>query len=141
MNIRIITLLYFFVFWVIIAGCSQKTAEIEQESIERRAPPQQLSIAEQKKEAFDILTEILQLSDGPEREKNLPEIKSLYREIIDKYPDLGLAQESYLRLVIEAKKENTSAGDAEAERLYREFLQKYQGSGMQPLIESELKKN
>ena len=123
-----------------MGGCAQKTTEVEQKSIERRAPLQQMTIEEQQKEAFGIFTKILLLSDSPERDKNLPEIKFLYREIIEKYPDIGLAQESYLRLVMEAKKENTTAGDAEAEGLYREYLQKYPDSRMQPIIESELKK-
>ncbi len=140
MNKRIVLLVSIIVFGGLMCGCAQKTAEVEQKSIERRAPLTQMSIEEQKKEAFGIFTKILLLSDSPERDKNLPEIKSLYREIIEKYPDIGLAQESYLRLVMEARKENTAAGDAEAERLYQEFLQKYPDSRMQPIIESELKK-
>ncbi len=140
MKMRIITLLCFFVFWGIITGCAQKQAEVGQESIKSSEPVQVLSLEEQRKQAYDILKEILLLSDSPERVKKLPEIKALYREIIDKYPDLGLAQESYMRLVILAKEENTPAGDAEAESVYHEFLQKYPDSRLQRIIENELKK-
>ena len=138
MKMRIISLLCFFVFWGMMAGCAQKTAEVKQNSIESREPVRVLSIEEQKKEAFVILNEILLLSNGPDREINRPEIKSLYREIIDRYPDLGLAQEGYMRLIILAKEENTPEGDAEAESLYREFLQQYPDSQLQRIIENEL---
>ena len=140
MKMRIISLLCFFVCWVMIAGCAQKPSEVGQESIKSSEPVQVLSIEEQRKQAYDILKEILLLSDSPERKAKLPEIKALYREIIDKYPDLGLAQESYMRLVLLAKEENTQAGDAEAESIYNEFLQKYPDSRLQRIIENELKK-
>ena len=140
MKMRIISLLCFFIFWGIMTGCALKSAEVGQESIKSSEPVRVLSIEEQRKQAYDILKEILLLSDSPERVKKLPEIKALYLEIIDKYPDLGLAQESYMRLVILAKEENTPAGDAEAESVYHEFLQKYPDSRLQRIIENELKK-
>ena len=102
-------------------------------------PVQKLNADEQKKPAFEILKEILSLSESPDRENNLPRIKALYRKIVEAYPDLVLAQESYMRLVILAKEENTPAGDAEAEQIYQEFLQKYPGSRMQRVIENELR--
>ena len=140
MKIRIILLLIF-VFFCGITNCyAQKIAEAEQAGITSPEPARKMSIAEQKKEAYDILKEILLLSDSPEREKKLPEIKVLYRKIINKYPDLGLAQESYMRLVILAREENTPEGDAEAEKLYEKFMQKYPGSRLQRIIENELKK-
>ena len=133
-------LLCFIFFWGITTCYTQKTAEAEQASITSPGPARKMSIEEQKKEAYDILKEILLLSESPEREKKLPEIKVLYRKIINKYPDLGLAQESYMRLVILAREENTPDGDAEAESLYEEFMRKYPGSRLQRIIENELKK-
>ena len=90
-----------------------------------------------KEQAYEIFKEILELSDSQNRQKNLPQIKGLYREIIDKYPGIGLAQESYLRLIILAKEENTAKGDAEAERLYQEFLGKYPDSNLRRILETE----
>lgn len=129
---------YLFVVLGIMAGCAQKTADLEQESAMGGEPVRGLSIEEQNKAAYDILKQILVLSDSPERQQKLPEIKALYREIIVNYPDIGLAQESYMRLVIMAKEEKTPEGDAEAERVYQEFLQKYPDSRLQRIIESEL---
>lgn len=131
----------FVVCGVIIAGCAQKPVAEQAESMETWEPVQGMSLAEQKKQAYDIFKQILWLSDGPEREKHLPEIKALYREIIGRYPEIALAQESYLRLVILAKEEGTAAGDAEAERLYREFSVKYPDSKLMKIIENELAKD
>jgi hypothetical protein len=113
-------------------GCAGQTVEKRQE------PVQQLSRAEQKEQAYEIFEQILNLSNTPGVEKDVPRIKELYREIIDKYPDIGLAQESYLRLILLAKDENTAAGDKEAEGLYQEFLQKYPNSRVRPIMEKEL---
>ena len=118
----------------LLAGCAQKTEEIDMIP----QPVQKLSLEEQRAAAYEIFKEILVLSDSPEHEKNSPQIKSLYRGIIDNYPDIGLAQESYMRLIIMAKKEGTAAGDAEAEALYQEFLQQYPDSKIQRIIENEL---
>lgn len=121
----------------VLIGCAQKAEEMDTSP----QPVQKLSLEEQRAAAYEIFKEILILSDSPEHEKNSPKIKSLYREIIDKYPDIGLAQESYMRLIIMAKEERTAAGDAEAEALYREFMQQYPDSKIQRIIENELNSN
>ena len=66
--------------------------------------------------------------------KNLSEIKILYRKIINNYPDLALAQESYLRLIILDKDEHSPEGDAEAESLYQEYVTKKAGSNEQAFL-------
>lgn len=122
----------------IVAGCAQKPAEMRQKSLESPAPVQQLTLAEQDTRAYEILEEILQLTDTFYRQENIPQIKVLYREIIETCPDTGVAQESFLRLVLLAKEEKTAAGDAEATQLYREFLERYPDSRLRPIIETEL---
>jgi hypothetical protein len=117
----------------IFIGCAEKTVEKRQE------PVRQLSIAEQKEQAYKIYEEILVLNNTPGAVKNSPRVKELYREVIDAYPDITLAQESYLRLIIMAKEENTAAGDLEAEQLYQEFLQKYPDSRIKGTVEHELR--
>lgn len=137
-SMAIACLLIFFGF---MAGCAQKPGVDEQKGLTTTKEVQSLSIEEQKTAAYEIFKEILLLSDSPEREKNLSQIKSLYREIIEKYPDIGLAQESYLRLIMLAKEEKTAEGEAEAESLYREFLQRYPDSKLQRIMENELRKD
>jgi len=128
-----------FTIWL-LAGCAQKTGVGDQAGLTTPKEAQALSLEEQKKAAYEIFKEILLLSDSQEREQNLPRIKSLYREIIEKYPDIGLAQESYLRLIMLAKEQKTPEGEAEAESLYREFLQRYPDSKLQRIVENELRK-
>ena len=96
-----------------------------------------MSVAEQEEQSYFIFEEILALSDRETRQENLPQIRKLYRDIIKKYPDSGLAQESYLRLILIAREEKTAAGDMEAERLYQEFLGKYPNSNLKNVLEYE----
>lgn len=141
MKIRSSALLGFFVVVLLLAGwVPLPVVAEEKESVETEKAAQELSSEEQKSAAYEIFKEILTLSDSPEREKNLPQIKALYREIIEKYPDLGLAQEAYLRLIMLAKEEKTAAGNAEAENVYAEFSQKYPDSKIQRILENELKR-
>ena len=129
--------LFMLVVLSLVAGCATQTYDTGQKG--REDSVQKLSPAEQKEQAYAIFKQILELSDAPERQKNLPQIKKLYREIIDKYPEVGLAQESYLRLVLLAKQERTESGDKEAEELYQEFADKYPDSRLRKVIENELR--
>ena len=124
----------------VLAGCAGQSVEKGQEAMVPVEPVQKLSPAEQKEQAYEIFKQILELSNTPDRQENQARIKELYREIIDKYPDVGLAQECFLRLVILAKQEGTESGDREAEQLYQEFLQKYPDSRLQGIFKNELSK-
>ena len=136
MNMKVVTLLFLVALFLMPAGCVQKSVGTGEESMQPREISQ-VSHAEQKEQAYDIFKQILDLSGRQDRQKNLPKIKELYGEIIDQYPGIGLAQESYLRLIIIAKEEDTASGDAEAERLYQEFLVKYPDSKLRKILENE----
>ena len=123
--------------FLLLAGCAEKSVSTGEKSMQPREASQ-LSHAEQKEQAYDIFREILDLSGSEDRQRNLPQIKELYQEIIVQYPEIGLAQESYLRLVIIAKEEDTASGDAEAERLYQEFVVKYPDSNLKKVLEYEV---
>ncbi len=135
----LIRCLFMLVILYLAAGCATQTYDTGPKEVGREDSVQKLSPAEQKEQAYEIFKQILELSDAAERQKNLPQIKKLYREIIDKYPDVGLAQESYLRLVLLAKQQRTESGDKEAENLYREFADKYPDSRLRKVIENELR--
>jgi hypothetical protein len=137
MKVRLILTLTI-IFWGVTAGTiTSQIACAEQRVVAGNDAAQRLSMEEQKKAAYEIFKEILRLSDGPERGKNLPTIKALYRKIIETYPELGLAQESYMRLVILALEEKTPAGNEEAESVYRECLEKYPDARLRKVIENE----
>ena len=122
--------------FLLLGGCAEKPVGTGEKSMRGREASQ-LSHAEQREQAYEIFKQIRELSDSQSRQKNLPQMKELYREIIDKYPDIVLAQESYLRLIIIAREEKTASGDAEAERLYQEFLGKYPDSNLKKILEYE----
>ena len=123
---------------VMLSGCLEKSADVGEKAMKSQSASR-LSPEEQEKAAYVIFNQIRELSDSPERQKNIPQMKELYREIIERYPKSGLARESYLRLVMIAKKEGTASGDAEAERLYQEFINKYPDSNMRRFLEYEVK--
>jgi hypothetical protein len=136
MRVKVMLLFIVAVFLVFPVGCVEKSADIGERAVE----PQQtsrLSPEEQEEEAYVIFNQILELSRGLERQANLPRMKELYRDIIEKYPDSWLAQESYMRLIIIARQKKTPEGDAEAERLYLEFLNKYPDSRLRRILEYE----
>ena len=134
MKVVMVSLLVFVL--LMLGGCAGQSGGTGGKSIEVQKASQ-LSLGEQKEQAYEIFKQILELSDREHRQENLPRIKELYREIINKYPEIGLAQESYLRLIIIAKEEKTASGDAEAEGLYQEFLGKYPDSNLGSVLESE----
>ncbi len=140
MKIKVIMFSLLAVVVLMQPGCADKSVGTGGKTMQTQETGE-LSTAEQKEQAYEIFKQILELSDSQNRQKNLPRIKELYREIIDKYPGIGLAQESYLRLIILAKEEGTAAGDAEAERLYQEFLVKYPDSNLRRILETEARSN
>ena len=134
MKMIMVSLLVFVL--LMLAGCAEKPVGTGGKSLEGQKVSQ-LSPAEQEEQGYEIFKQILELSDRQNRQENLPRIKELYREIINKYPEIGLAQESYLRLIIIAKEEKSASGDAEAEGLYQEFLGKYPDSNLRRILENE----
>ena len=139
MKMKVIMLSLLAVVFIMPAGCVEKSVGIGEKSMQVQETSQ-LSPAEQKEQAYGIFRQILDLSGSEDRQKNLPQIKEMYGEIIDKYPETGLAQEIYLHLIVIAKEENTASGDVEAERLYQEFLVKYPDSNLWRMLEYEVTK-
>ena len=137
MKTKLIILSLVATVFLLLAGCAEKSVGTGEKSMQTRETSQ-LSHAEQKEQAYDIFRQILDLSGSEDRQNNLPRIKELYQQIIDQYPEIGLAQESYLRLIIIAKEEDTASGDAEAERLYQEFVGKYPDSNLKKVLEYEI---
>ncbi len=136
MNKKTVILFLLAAVLIVASGCAEKTAGVgEGAGVPEKASG--LSPEEQDKKAYEILNQILELSSGMKRQSNLPQMKELYRDIIEKYPESYLAQESYLRLIIIAREEKTAAGDARAEQLYQEFLVRYPNSRMRRILEYE----
>ena len=136
MKMKLIMLSFLVAVFLMPTGCAEKSVGSGEGSMQSQGASQ-LSPAEQKEQAYEIFKQILELSNSQDREQNIPEMEKLYRQIIDKYPGVGLAQESYLRLIIIAKEKKTASGDAEAERFYQEFLVKYPDSKLRKILENE----
>lgn len=93
---------------------------------------------EQEEKSTQVFERILNLTEGIDRDKNLPEIEKAYYEVMKKYPDSLFAQESYWRLMLLNIKEKNPPRFDEVERLYAEFGNKYPDSNFHYPIDDTL---
>ncbi len=98
-----------------------------------------LTPAEQDTKALEAFENILSLSQATEDRKTvLPQMEKIYAEIINKYPDASLAQESYWRLIAIYADDYSPADYTRAENLYYEFIGKYPNSPLKSIAEETL---
>ncbi len=131
-------IIYIFLFIFLVSACA--TAPVEK--VGERKPSSEtkaLSPAEQDARALVAFNEILTISQSSDsRWAALPQIEEKYNEIITKYPEASLAQESYWRLIaIYVNDYNPPAYDR-AEALYSEFLKKYPQSDLRGFVDETL---
>lgn len=92
-------------------------------SVKKDGP--QMTVQEQEDKAMDKFRDMLEGTKELRREDTVPLITAGYGEVIDKYPDSFLAEESYYRLMVLNLRDYSPPREEEAERLYREYFQKY----------------
>ncbi len=127
-------LLLFPLLLSLIACVKEVKRELPQEEIK-------LSLEEQEKRSLEIFNLILEVStSSPDRREVLPEMEKLYKRIIKECPDVPLAQESYLRLVILYLKDYDPPRSDDAMELYNDFLKKYPASVIKSEIEDSMMK-
>lgn len=124
-------------FLLLISGCATLPGTAE----EKKTVPEKKKIAteEQEKKAMGVFNKILDItSEAGERQEALPKMEVLYEEIIDNYPDVQIAEESYWRLIAILVEEFKPPKVEKAEKLYGEFSKKYPGSNMRFNIDQTL---
>ncbi len=107
-------------------------------SDEKKMPAEKkkLTLEEQDKGAFEILNKILGLAEKTaDRQALLPQMEALYEEIIDKYPDAMLVEESYWKVIAMDIEEFKPPKVDKAEKLYRDFFRRYPASPLNAHIE------
>ena len=86
-----------------------------------------------------LFTEILELVEtSRDRRSVLPRIEEIYSRIINEYPDVPLAQESYWKLIEIYVEDYSPPAYEKAESLYHQFLEKYRETYMRSFIEDTL---
>lgn len=83
---------------------------------------------EQEKRALDVFNRILEITETGSREELLPRLESAYLEIINNYPEVPLAQESYWRLIVMYTRDYNPPKIEEAEKLFNNFINTYPDS-------------
>jgi tetratricopeptide (TPR) repeat protein len=98
-----------------------------------------LSPEEREAGAFEKFNEILVVSRSTKnREAVLPEMVELYTGLIDEYPDVPVAQESYWKLIEIYVKDFSPPDYKKAEALHNRFVRNYPQSGLKGLVEKTL---
>jgi|Deesub1362A_J573_1020465.scaffolds.fasta_scaffold00027_9 tetratricopeptide (TPR) repeat protein len=98
-------------------------------------PEKKLPIAEQEKKSWQTYEEILNMTANVDRRTILPQMEAGYWKIINEYPDTYLAQESYLRLITMNLEDYSPPKIEKAEKLYKEFVEKYPDSRVKMFID------
>ncbi len=124
---------------LLFTACATQPVKKVKPAEETKKP---LSPEEQKKEkSIEVFTEILDVIETSESRKDaLPKVESLYKKIIIEYPETGLAQESYWRLISIYVNDYSPADYEKAEALYGEFLEKYPQSPLKSFVMDSLGK-
>jgi len=97
-----------------------------------------LSKEEQQKRAIEIFYNIFELSRAKERAANLEQMIALYYRIINQYPDVPLAQESYWRLIEMFFKDFNPPQKDKALSLYNEYRGRYPDSPLRNAVEGTI---
>lgn len=98
-----------------------------------------ISPEEREKKAFLKLNEILIAKrSAKDRKSALPRMEELYFELINEFPDVPVAQESYWKLIDIYVKDYSPPLYDKAEALYEKFLKEYPRSGLRELVDKTL---
>lgn len=90
---------------------------------------------EREKKAFDKFNEILVVKrSSRDRKAVLPQMEKLYMQLIDEFPDVPVAQESYWKLIEIYVKDYSPPLYDKAEKLYSRFTKNYPESGLKWLV-------
>jgi tetratricopeptide (TPR) repeat protein len=128
-----------FYFFLILLLFSCATAPVEEES--GSVPYTEKTVTSEEREAlaFKKFNEILLVSrSSKDRKSVLPEMERLYAELIEEYPDVPVAEESYWKLIEIYVKDYSPPRYDMAEGLYEDFIRKYPQSGLKGFVDKTL---
>lgn len=97
-----------------------------------------MSVKEQDQRAEEIFSAILEMTAERDREDIIPQMEHEYMKIIDRYPDSGLAQESYMRLINMNLQDYLPPRLKQADILYQRFVTKYPNSPIKTSIDDNV---
>ncbi len=90
---------------------------------------------EREKKAFEKFNEILLVKrSSRDRKAVLPQMEKLYMQLIDEFPDVPVAQESYWKLMEIYVKDYSPPLYDKAEKLYSRFTKNHPESGLKWLV-------
>ena len=144
--IKIVQFFIIIMLPVVLFSCATTPTTPEPPKAEEITPPEktkkEISPARQmENKSLNIFTDILDLAESTDdRQSILPKIEELYTRIINEYPDVPLAQESYWKLIELNLKEYNPSKTNKANMLYKEFVRKYPLSTLRSTIEDTLGK-
>lgn len=129
-------------FIFLLSSCATVPIEKIEEIPQPAEAVKKVTPEEQEKQAFEAFNNILNISRSSDnRQSILPKIEKSYIELIKKYPDVPLAQESYMRLIKLYLKDYVPPLFDKAETFYKKFIQDYPQSVIRATITRTMVKN
>lgn len=122
-----------FLFACAGAGLERKAENKEESPVAAKKKKAELSLEEQMAEASSIFNQILELSQE-DRMGNLDKMAELYLKIINEYPEVLVAQESFLRLTELYLNVYMPAEEQSAINLYDMYTERYQ----EPFLKNQI---
>lgn len=120
-------------------SCAPPPPEVGRPEVVPEKPPEaELSSQEQNALAMVEYERILDMTVEKGKRNVLPEMEESYRNVIARYPDAYLAQESYWWLILMNLEDYYPPRIERAEKYYEEFLKKYPDSSVKLLLDDTL---
>jgi tetratricopeptide (TPR) repeat protein len=128
---------------IVMTACATVPKETQQvqpkESTSSDRMKEDLIHTEEEIKSLDIFNEIFAITrSGRDRQSILPKIEALYMEIIKKYPETPLAQESHWRLINIYINDYSPPDYDKAEIVYHDFLKNNHDSPLKGVVEDTL---
>ncbi len=137
--------IYGFLF-LIMTACATAPKEAPQALPDVSAPSDSMKQdhvrPEEEIKSFEIFKEIFSITrSARDRQSILPEIEALYKQIIRKYPETPLAQESHWRLINIYVNDYSPPDYEKAEKVYHDFLKNNNDSPLKGVVADTLGKS
>lgn len=109
--------------------------------VEPPAQSDRMPVEKQEELAMQTYQQMLELTAERSRYEVLDQLRDGYYKVINEYPDSFLAEESYLRLILHYLHDYEIPREDDAERLYKEYFEKYPKPRMNNAINDALSRH
>jgi tetratricopeptide (TPR) repeat protein len=108
--------------------------------VEIKEAEEDLNVAKQNEQALALFQKIYETTEQNDRNSIIPQLESMYLDIINKFPKAALAQEAYWRILLIYLNDYNPPAYDKLESTYAKFIEKYPDSPFRSEIEDNISK-